>query len=99
MAGKPGRSGGARPGAGRPPKAPTLVDLAQEFDDPQEFLKRVMNSPGVDLKMRVDAGKALMPFAHAKPGDKGKKNTRIEAATQLMLDGLFAPPTPTSRLQ
>lgn len=99
MAGKAGRSGGARPGAGRPPKAPTLVDLAHEYDDPQEFLKRVMNSPNVDLKVRVDAGKALMPFAHAKPGDKGKKGSRLDAARQLMLDGLFAPPTSASHLQ
>lgn len=100
MAGKPGRSGGARAGAGRPPKEPSLVDLAQEFEDPKAFLTRVMNSPKVDLKLRIDASKALMPFEHARKADQGKKGSQREQANQLSFDGFFAPPpAPSSRLQ
>lgn len=99
MAGKPGRSGGARPGAGRPTKPPSLVDLAQEFEDPRAFLMRVMNSSKVDLKLRIDASKALMPFEHSKKSDQGKKVVRRDEASQMMLDGFFAPPPAPGRLQ
>ena len=99
MAGKPGRSGGVRAGAGRPPKAATVVDLAQEFEDPKAFLARVMNSSKVDLKLRLDAAKAMMPFEHSRKADGGKKRSQREEAAQLMLDGFFTPPPASTRLQ
>ncbi|WP_198116915.1 hypothetical protein [Massilia rhizosphaerae] len=76
MTGKPGRSGGARPGAGRPKKQPVTLPLAVHYDDPLVFLKAVMNDPGTEAKMRVDAAKALMPFVHVKKGEGGKKEQK-----------------------
>lgn len=59
-------SGGARPGAGRPPKEKSILGLAMTYDDPEKFLRAVMNDGETDAKIRVDAAKALMPFVHAK---------------------------------
>lgn len=98
MAGKPGRSGGARPGAGRPKSPPSLTEMAEEYEDPKEFLKAVMNDNTVDIKQRVSAAKAMLPFDHARKGETGKKVGDQEAA-QLVLTGLFAPSPPPSRMQ
>lgn len=89
MAGVKGRSGGpransggARPGAGRKPKEPTILALSAIYDDPEKFLRAVMNDSGSDAKLRVDAAKALMPFVHAKQGETGKKDARNAAAAK-----------------
>ena len=73
MAGAKGRSGGARPnsggarpGAGRKPKAPAILTLAATYDDPEKFLRAVMNDSETPAKTRVDAAKALMPYTHGK---------------------------------
>lgn len=79
MAGQPGRSGGARKGAGRPKKEPPVLTLSVTYDDPEKFLRAVMNDSGADAKLRVDAAKALMPFVHAKKGES-KKTTPGKAA-------------------
>lgn len=83
MAGKPGRSGGARPGAGRPPKEPTILQLAATYDDPEKFLRAVMNDSMSEAKLRVDAAKALMPYIHAKKGEVGKKDQRQADANKV----------------
>lgn len=88
MAGKPGRSGGARPGAGRPPKKPEILALAATYDDPEKFLRAVMNDVATDAKIRVDAAKALMPYVHPKKGDAKKP----EAPKPSGRFGVKAPP-------
>lgn len=86
MAGIKGKSGGARPGAGRKPKAVELLDLSSVLSkalthkDPQGFLLAVMNDGSSDAKLRVDAAKALMPFMHQKVGESGKKDEKATAA-------------------
>lgn len=93
MAGKKGcsggprpNSGGTRPGSGRPknpaPKVGESVDLhdALMHRDPKAFLLAVMNDPGSDAKLRVDAAKALMPYMHQKLGEGGKKEQAVERA-------------------
>jgi phage terminase small subunit len=76
MAGVKGKSGGIRPGAGRKPKEPTILQLAATYDDPAKFLAAVMNDAGTDVKVRTDAAKALMPYKHQKLGEGGKKEQR-----------------------
>lgn len=76
-------SGGARPGAGRPPKPPTIVQVAANYDDPEKFLRAVMNDSGSDAKLRVDAAKALMPYIHAKKGEGGKKEQKNDEAKKV----------------
>jgi phage terminase small subunit len=93
MAGKPGRSGGARPGAGRKPSPPTLNDAIALTKDPKAFLTALMNDAGSDMKLRADAAKALMPFVHQKVGEAGKKDDAAEKAKQASA-GRFAPKAP-----
>lgn len=94
MAGKPGRSGGARPGAGRPPKEPTILELAATYDDPLKFLKDIMNDSATDVKIRTDAAKAMLPYVHQKLGEGGKKDAAGEAAKKAASGrfGASAPP-------
>jgi len=91
MAGQPGRSGGARPGAGRPKKEPAVLPLAVQYSDPIDFLKAVMNDTGADAKLRVGAARALMPFMHKKLGEGGKKDQKNEDAKKVA--GRFAQAT------
>lgn len=80
MAGQPGRSGGARLGAGRPKKEaqklsiPVPVGDTLAHKDPKVFLLALMNDLEADVKLRADAAKALMPFMHQKKGEGGKKD-------------------------
>lgn len=79
MAGMPGRSGGARPGAGRPRKtmvlpAPATANqqAAPEITDgtPAAYLLSVVNDAGAETKHRIDAAKALLPYLHARVGEQ-----------------------------
>jgi phage terminase small subunit len=67
-------SGGARPGAGRKQgtKNPRTIArneaarLLPYSDDPLAWLLVLMGDTRQDLRLRVDAAKALMPYCHAK---------------------------------
>lgn len=87
VAGKSGgprkNSGGARPGAGRKPKPPSIANLALTFDDPAKFLAAVMNDAMTDVKIRTDAAKALMPYKHARLGEGGKKEQAQDKANKV----------------
>jgi len=48
--------------------------------DPVEFLTKVMNEPAADLRLRIDAAKAMLPFKHKKLGEGGKKDEKNELA-------------------
>lgn len=102
MAGKPGRSGGsrpntggARPGAGRRPTPPTFMEVAPT-DDPLAFLRSVMQNDAADMKLRLDAAKAIMPFVHNR-ADTAKKPQAQEAAKKAS-SGRFGPSAPPLRV-
>ena len=100
MAGKPGRSGGARPGTGPKPKEaqklniPVPVGDTLAHKDPKVFLLALMNDLDADVKLRADAAKALLPFMHAKLGEGGKKDEKQSAAKAASAGkfGASAPP-------
>jgi len=52
------------------------------YSDPKDFLKALMNDPGEDMKLRMEAAKTLMPFTHGKVADQGKKEAKQEEAEQ-----------------
>ena len=94
MAGVKGKSGGtranaggARPGAGRPRDESKSAVGAHA--DPLEFLLAVMNDPEADLRARLEAAKAALPFACEKV-DPGKKARKLRAAG-VVVQGRFAP--------
>lgn len=92
MAGKPGRSGGARPGAGRKPKETVMLDINVIYDEPDKFLKAVMNDSGTDAKLRVDAAKALLSAQVRRAENGGKKEEKAAAAAKVA--SKFATATP-----
>ena len=59
------------------PLDPTDFDLRPDapivWTDPMSFLRAVMNHKHSDLKYRIDAAKAMLPYEYAKPGELGKK--------------------------
>ena len=85
-------AGGARPGAGRPKNDPPLADIPQT-DDERAFLRHVMNDAGTDLRIRVDAAKALLRGA----AEVGKKDAQAAAAKKAG-GGRFAPTAPPLKL-
>jgi phage terminase small subunit len=99
MAGVKGRSGGpransggARPGAGRPKKAPP-APLQIATDDPLKFLLGVMQDMSQDSRTRVRAAIAAAQYMHPKAGDGGKKEGKADAAKKVSA-GKFAPAAP-----
>lgn len=91
MAGVKGRSGGARPGAGRPAKP--VAQLAADSDDPVEFLRQVMRDPNADPRLRVRAAIAAAGYTSQRKAAKGKKERRQDAA-ESAAKGRYAPPEP-----
>jgi len=62
-------------------------------EDPVEFLTKVMNEPAADLRLRIDAAKAMLPFKHKKLGEGGKKDLKADAA-KTAGGGKFSPTAP-----
>jgi phage terminase small subunit len=107
MAGKPGRSGGARPGSGPRKKEPVKLDVKPiitkvdvsvseclKHKDPKGFLLALMNDYEADIKLRAEAAKALLPFMHGKLGENTIKADKAEAAKKAATGkfGSAAPP-------
>lgn len=79
MAGVKGKSGGARAnsggsrhGAGRKKDPRTIARVAAArllpfCADPLAWLLALMGDARQDLRLRIEAARALMPYAHAKP--------------------------------
>ena len=79
MAGAKGRSGGARPGAGRKPKVWAELKVPKG-EDPLKFLLAVMDDATADPRLRVRAAVAAVQYTHPKKGEGGKKDERKQAA-------------------
>lgn len=80
-------------------KPVSLPDLGKLYSDPLEFLKAVANDPGQDMKLRVDAAKAWVPYVHGKVADQGKKDAKKKAAGEAAAGGRFAAPPPPPHLR
>lgn len=86
MAGMKGRSGGARPGAGRK-AAPTAPNHAA---DPLAFLLAVMRGELAPSARQMAAAIAAARYMHPPAGAAGKATERAEA-TKRALTGKFRP--------
>jgi len=86
MAGAKGRSGGARPGAGRPKKGPPPPNA---FADPLEFLQAVWTGEIEASAAQVRAATAALPFKHRKLGEGGAKKDDDEAKRKAAGEGKF----------
>lgn len=83
MVGKVGMKGGggARDGAGRPPKEKTYIQTSGNQTS-LEFLKVVMNDNTIDVPTRVSAAKTVAQYENAKQGNKGVKGAKQDAAQE-----------------
>ena len=62
---------------------PELENPLPETTDSIEFLEAVVAHPKMPLGRRIEAAKTLLPFQHAKIGEKGKKETKADGAKEL----------------
>ena len=76
MSNTPKGWGGARKGAGcklgtKNPRTIAAMDAVRPLphaDDSKQLLLALMRDPRQDLRCRVEAARALMPYLHARPG-------------------------------
>lgn len=74
MSGTKGKSGGARPGAGRKPKPkPTPQPLRNEAEDMLDLLQKVALGETDATSLQVRAAIAAVQYTHKKSGDGGIK--------------------------
>lgn len=102
MAGRPGRSGGARPGAGRPrkpkdeaaenPPPPVIPDC-----DMLTMLQQVALGRVEATALQVRAAIAAVQYTHTKRGDGGKKDEAAERSKKAAA-GKFAAAAPPLKL-
>lgn len=98
MAGVKGKSGGARPGAGRKkkPTVPIVPEVAKVEDgkpfDPRPTLELVALGLMEVSAQQYKALTALLPYVHQKIGEGGKKDQRNAAAKKVA--SRFAPSAP-----
>nr|UOP05326.1 terminase small subunit [Conchiformibius kuhniae] len=64
------------------------------LSDPKDLLTLHMLGVIALSKQQQESAKALLPFAHGKIGDQGKKGAEAEAARQVVQNSLFAPMPP-----
>lgn len=91
MAGVKGRSGGARPGAGRKPQPQeekqTIATSGKQT--PLEFLLSVMNDNALEDKLRLDAAKTAAQYVHPKKGESSGKKEDAEELQKAAASGRF----------
>lgn len=97
MAGVKGMKGGggARPGAGRKPKARDVGALtapATPHASPLEVLLMMMRDATLPAALRIKAAQAAAPYVHPKLGESGKKEQKAESAKRVA--GKFAASSP-----
>lgn len=65
------------------PEPEEVADIGlPKTEDSLEFLEAVVANPNIPLGRRLEAAKTLLPFQHAKIGEKGKKETKADGAKQ-----------------
>ena len=103
MAGVKGRSGGARPGAGRKKAEPVFIApeaakaVAGEPLDPRPTLELVALGHMEVSPAQMKALLALLPYVHTKKGEGGKKDEKADAAKKAGA-GKFAAAAPPLKL-
>lgn len=64
------------------------------YKDAMEFLVDAMNNQRMPITMRIGAATALLPYQHARIGEKGKKATQKERAHERTGGGGYRPMQP-----
>ncbi|WP_288395879.1 terminase small subunit [uncultured Acinetobacter sp.] len=67
----------------------TTIGVAKNLADPLEFLESVYTDPVEDMALRVRAAQAALPYVHGKVAEKGKKESKEDAAKAATKSGKF----------
>lgn len=68
-----------------------VIPMIESCDgDPMLFMERMMDHQDIDLRLRFEAAKTLMPFKHQKLGELGKKESKQKKAEDVG-KGKFGP--------
>jgi hypothetical protein len=78
--------GGARPGAGRPPKPRPPLAVGGEAITPLAFLEHVMRDPNADPGLRVSAAKALLTHQRVTAPPKKQRDDEMAATADVGTD-------------
>lgn len=73
----------------RPVVTKKHIETAQNRPDPLKFLEEIWTDPVEDMKLRMDAAKAALPYFHGKVAEKGKKETKADEAKAAAKGGKF----------
>jgi len=65
------------------------IQTASNRADPLAFLEEIWTDPVEDMKLRLDAAKAALPYFHGKVAEKGKKETKADDAKKATQSGKF----------
>ena len=76
------------------PKVDLDAYIPTAEEDPLKFLAAIMLDPNAEPRLRFDAAKALASFTVSKPGEKGKKEDKAEAAKVASKGRFAAAPAP-----
>lgn len=63
------------------------IETAGNRADPLKFLEEIWTDPVEDMKLRMDAAKAALPYFHGKVAEKGKKESRADEAKDIAQSG------------
>lgn len=95
---KPGKRGGARPGAGRPPKNPPKIEETYYVEDGRmsmlEFLRLTALGHIEPTALQVAAARTAVQYEEVKTGDGGKKESRQREAEAIGGTAGLAPTPP-----
>lgn len=75
----------------KPPEGATAMRGGHK--DSLEFMEEIMGEATLPLALRFEAAKQLLPYQHARIGEKGKKESKQDAAREVGR-GKFAPKKP-----
>jgi phage terminase small subunit len=65
------------------------------YEDPLQFLRDMVNNKKLSMSMRSRAAEQLLPYTHARIGEKGKKEKRQDDAHGLAKGRLAPKDAPT----
>lgn len=63
--------------------------VAKKYADPLLFLSGLVEDENADIKARLDAAKAMLPYVHPKLGEQGKKDAQQEQAEALAQSAIY----------
>lgn len=71
----------------------TKEEIVCQSDDPLDFMRHMMKDSSEDPRLRLEAAKSLAAYTLSKPGEKGKKEEKADAAKEVARKfGTIPPP-------